>query len=270
MAERSSDIPDLRGRVALVTGGGRGLGAVTALALADAGADVALLGRSESSLDAVAAAIRQRGRHAACAVADVATWSAVRDAIAEMAEALGPIDILINNAATEGVTARLEALDPEEWAAELATNLNGPFYCARAALPPMRACGWGRILNVTSGAAHRPIPGKGAYSVAKAGLDHLTRALAAELGDTGPGVAVAAVNPGVMDTEMQGRLRSSPERDMDVFRQAQTAGLLRPPEEAAALLRWLCGPDGSDFHGQVISIGAPDIRARAGLPALTR
>jgi NAD(P)-dependent dehydrogenase (short-subunit alcohol dehydrogenase family) len=269
VAKRSSDIPDLRGRVALVTGGGRGLGAAVALALADAGADVALLGRSESSLDAVAAAVRQRGRHATCAVADVAAWGEARDAIAEMAEALGPMDILINNAATEGVTSRLEALEPEDWAAELAVNLNGPFYCARATLPAMRARGWGRILNVTSGAAQRPIPGKGAYSVAKAGLDHLTRALAAELGDAGTGVAVVAVSPGMMDTEMQTRLRAAPERDMDLFRQAQTSGMLRPPEEAATLLRWLCGPDGSDFHGQVVSVTTPEMRARAGLPALT-
>ena len=274
MAERGGDIPDLRGRVALVTGGGRGLGAAAALALADAGADVALLGRSEASLEAVATAIRQRGRHAAFAVADVAIWAAARDAIAEMGEALGPIEILINNAATEGATARLDALDPEEWAAELATNLNGPFYCARATLPDMRARGWGRILNITSGAAQRPISGKAAYSVAKAGLDHLTRALAAELGapdaGAGVGVVVLAVNPGMMDTEMQTRLRASPERDMDVFRQAQTAGVLRPPEEAAALLRWLCGPDGAVYHGQVVNIGAPNIRARAGIPPLAR
>jgi NAD(P)-dependent dehydrogenase (short-subunit alcohol dehydrogenase family) len=267
VAERT-EIPDLRGRVALVTGGGRGLGAATALALAEAGADVALLGRSEPQLETVAGAIRQRGRLAAWTVADVAVWAEVRDAIAEMSESLGPIDILVNNAATEGVTARLETLDPEEWVAELAINLTGPFLCARATVPAMRQRGWGRILNVTSGASQRPIAGKGAYSVTKAGVDHFTRALGAEL--EGAGVVAVAVSPGMMDTEMQARLRSSPERDMDLFRQAATSGMLRPPEEAAMLLRWLCGPEGEAYSGQVVSAGAPDIRARAGLPALTR
>lgn len=267
MSERTA-LPDLRGRVALVTGGGRGLGAATALALAEAGADVALLGRSESYLETVAGAIRQRGRLAAWTVADVAVWADVRDAIAEMSESLGPIDILINNAATEGVTTRLEQMDPNVWAEELAVNLTGPFHCARATIPAMRQRGWGRILNVTSGAAQRPITRKAAYSVAKAGVDHLTRALAAEL--DGAGVVAIAVSPGMMDTEMQARLRSSPERDMDPFRQAASGGMLRPPEEPAALLRWLCGPDGAAYNGQVVSVGAPDIRARVGLPALTR
>lgn len=155
MSERT-EIPDLRGRVALVTGGGRGLGAATALALAEAGADVALLGRSESNLETVAGAIRQRGRLAAWTVADVAAWTEVRDAITEMSESLGPIDILINNAATEGETTRLDEMDPEEWAAELAVNLTGPFLCARATIPAMRQRGWGRILNVTSGPLEPP------------------------------------------------------------------------------------------------------------------
>jgi NAD(P)-dependent dehydrogenase (short-subunit alcohol dehydrogenase family) len=261
-------VPDLRGRVALVTGGGRGLGAATALALAEAGADVALLGRSEPHLATVAGAVRQRGRHAAWTVADVANWEAVRDAVAEMSDALGPVDILVNNAAVEGVTSRLETLDPAEWAAELAINLNGPFYCARAIIGAMRERGWGRILNVTSGAASRPIPGKAAYSVSKAGLDHLTRALAAEL--AGTGVAAIAVSPGMLDTEMQARLRGSPAPEMEMFRQAHSAGMLRSPEEAAALIRWLCGPDGDAYAGQVVSLHAPDIRTRVGLPALNR
>ncbi len=267
MTERV-EVPDLRGRVALVTGGGRGLGAATALALAEAGADVALLGRSEPHLATVAGAVRQRGRHAAWAVADVALWEAVRDRVAEISDALGPVDILINNAAVEGVTSHLETLDPDEWAAELAINLNGPFYCARATIGSMRERGWGRVLNVTSGAAIRPLPGKAAYSVSKAGLDQLTRALAAEL--AGSGVAAIAVSPGMLDTGMQARLRGSPAPEMELFRQAHSAGMLRPPEEAAALLRWLCGPHGDDYSGQIVSLHAPDIRARAGLPALAR
>lgn len=267
MAERV-EVPDLRGRVALVTGGGRGLGAATALALAEAGADIALLGRSEPHLATIAGAVRQRGRHAAWAVAGVADWKAVRDAVAEMSDALGPVDILINNAAVEGVTSRLDTLDPDEWAAEMSINLNGPFYCARATIGAMRERGWGRVLNITSGASIRPIPGKAAYSIAKAGLAHLTLALAAEL--AGSGVSAIAVNPGMLDTEMQARMRGSSAPEMELFRQAHSAGMLRPPEEAAALLRWLCGPDGDSYAGQVVNILAADIRARAGLPDIAR
>lgn len=263
-----AEIPDLRGRVALVTGGGRGLGAATALALAEAGADIALLGRSEPHLATVAGAVRQRGRDAAWSVADVASWEAVRDAIAEMSDSLGPIDILVNNAAIEGATTHLEEMDPQDWADLLAVNLNGPFYSARATLPAMRQRGWGRILNVTSGAATRPMASKAAYSVSKVGMDLFTRSLAAEL--AGSGIAVIALNPGMLDTEMQARLRATPAPAMDRFRQAHSAGWLRPPEEAATLLRWLCGPDGDTFSGQIVNILAADIRARAGLPAITR
>jgi NAD(P)-dependent dehydrogenase (short-subunit alcohol dehydrogenase family) len=238
------------------------------LALADAGADVALIGRSEAHLEYVAGAIRQRGRYAAWTAADVADWDAVSDAVAEINDSLGSIDILINNAAVEGVTARLETLDSEEWAAELAINLNGPFYCVRAVAPAMRARGWGRILNVTSGAGTKPVASKAAYSVAKAGLNMLTQALASEL--NGSGVAVIAVSPGMLDTEMQERMRNTAASDMEMFRRAYSSGWLRPPEEAAALLRWLCGPEGEAYAGQIVSVNTPEIRARAGLPALAR
>ena len=267
MTEQAA-VPDLSGHVALVTGGGRGLGAATALALAEAGADVAVLGRADQFLATVAGAIRQRGRHAAWSVADVSDWKTVRAAISEMSEALGPIDILINNAAVGGAVSRVEEMDPNAWAETLAVDLNGPFNCARATLTAMRARGWGRVLNVTSGAATRPLPGLAAYSVAKAGVDHFTRALAAEL--AGTGVAAIALSPGMMDTEMQAGLRATPRDEMEYFRQAHSSGMLRPPEEAAALACWLCGPDGDTFSGQVVSVHTPDIRDRVGLPALPR
>lgn len=261
-------VPDLSGRVALVTGGGRGLGGAAALALAGAGADVALLGRSGGHLESVAGAIRQRGQHAVWATADVSDWGAVREAIAEMSDALGPADILINNAATTGFAGRLETLDPDAWATTLAVNLNGPFHCVRATLGPMRERGWGRIINITSGAGSQPLPGGAAYSASKAGLDHLTRTLAAEL--VGASIAVIALSPGMMDTEMQERIRGIPGPDTDFFRTAHTAGMLRPPEEAAALVCWLCGPGGDTYSGQIVNVLAPEIRQRAGLPTLER
>jgi 3-oxoacyl-[acyl-carrier protein] reductase len=128
---------ELDGRVALVTGGGRGLGATTALALAEAGAHVALLGRTAATLDAVGQAIGERGRQSVSVVADTADWEQVRAAIAEVEQTLGPVAILVNNAALISVSGRIADSDPTVWARELATDLNGPFYCIRAVLASM-------------------------------------------------------------------------------------------------------------------------------------
>jgi NAD(P)-dependent dehydrogenase (short-subunit alcohol dehydrogenase family) len=255
---------ELDGRVALVTGGGRGLGAAAALALAEAGADVAVLGRNSETLDAVGQAIGELGRHSVSVVADTASWEQVRAAIAEVEQALGPIAILVNNAGAVTAIGRLAEVDPAAWTHDLAVNLNGPFHCARAVIAGMTQRGWGRVLNVTSGAATQPMRGAAAYSVAKAGLNYFTRILATELEATG--VTAIAVNPGMLDTDMQAELRASPTPDTDFFREAHAKGWLRPATEPAALIRWLCGPDGEAFAGQVVSVGDAEVRARAGLP----
>ncbi len=257
---------ELDGRVALVTGGGRGLGAAVALALADAGADVAVLGRTAATLDTVAQAIGERGRHAASVVADTANWEQARAAVAEVEQRLGPIAILVNNAAMVTVAGRIADMDPTTWARDLAVNLDGPFYCVRAVLTGMIQRGWGRILNVTSGAGVRPMAGATAYSVSKAGLNYFTEVLATELQNTG--VIPIAVSPGMMDTAMQAEMRANPLPDTDLFRRAHAQGWLRPAEEPAALMRWLCGPEGEAFAGQVVSVTSSAIRQRAGLPDL--
>lgn len=257
---------ELNGRVALVTGGGSGLGAATALALAEAGADVAVLGRTEAPLAAVAERVRTSGRKAAHAVADMAEWQQVRDAVEQLAAALGPIAILVNNAAVAAPIVRVAELDPAAWDHNLAVNLNGPFYAVRATLPGMLERGWGRILNVSSGSAVNAARGMAAYSAAKAGLNHFTRILAAEL--DGTGVVPVCVAPGTMDTPMQAGARSIPIPETEMFRNFQRQGMLRPPEESAALLCWLCGPDAAEFAGQFINVYSSAIRARAGLPEL--
>jgi len=257
---------ELEGQVALVTGGGRGLGAAAALALAEAGADVALLGRTAATLDAVGQAIGERGRRAVSVVADVASWEQTRAAIAEVEQALGPISILVNNAGIVTASGRIAELDPAAWAHDLAVDLSGPFHCARAVLAGMIQRGRGRILNVSSGAGIRPMKGSPAYSVAKAGLNYFTQILAADL--EGTGVVAIAVDPGMLDTDMQVELRANPQPDNDYFRLAQTRGWLRPSEEPAALIRWLCGAEGEAFAGQIVSVSSAEIRARACLPVL--
>lgn len=256
----------LDGQVALVTGGGRGLGAAAALALAEAGADVALLGRTAATLDAVGQAIGESGRRTVTVVADTASWQETRDAVAEVEQTLGSIAILVNNAGVVSAMGRVAELDPAAWARDVAVNLNGPFHCARAVLAGMTQRGWGRILNVSSGAGMRPMQGAPAYSVAKAGLNYFTQILASDL--EGTGVAAIAVDPGMLDTDMQVELRAHPQQQNDYFRLAHARGWLRPSEEPAALIRWLCGAEGAAFAGQVVSVTTPEIRARAGLPAL--
>ncbi|HEY7831923.1 MAG TPA: SDR family NAD(P)-dependent oxidoreductase [Ktedonobacterales bacterium] len=257
---------ELDGRVALVTGGGRGLGAATALALAEAGADVAVVGRTEAPLAEVAERVRALGRRAAYAVADMAQWKLVRAAVSQVETALGPIAILVNNAAVAGPIARVADLDPAAWDHNLAINLNGPFYAVHATLSGMLARGWGRILNVSSGSAVNAAPGMAAYSAAKAGLNHFTRILAAEL--EGTGVVPVCIGPGTMDTEMQAEARAVPIPESEMFRTFQRQGMLRPPSESAALLCWLCGPDAAEFAGEFISVFSSAIRARVGLAEL--
>lgn len=257
---------ELDGRVALVTGGGRGLGAATALALAKAGADVAVLGRTEAPLADVAERARASGRKSFFAVADTAVWEQVSAAVEQVTAALGPISILVNNAAVAGPVGRVAELDPAGWDHNLAVNLNGPFYVVRATLPGMLEQGWGRILNVSSGSAVGAAAGMAAYSAAKAGLNHFTRILAAEL--DGTGVVPICVSPGTMDTDMQAEARAIPLPETEMFRHFQRQGMLRPPEESAALLCWLCGPDAAEFAGEFVGVFSSAIRERVGLPEL--
>ena len=255
---------ELDGRVALVTGGGRGLGAAVALALAEAGADVALLGRSAATLDAVGQAIGERGRRAVSVVADVASWEETRAAVDEVEQTLGPVAILVNNAGIVSALGAVVSLDPAAWANDIAVDLNGPFFCARAVMAGMAQRGWGRILNISSGAGVQPIAGAAAYSVAKAGLNFFTRILAQEL--EGTGVVPIAVSPGMMDTDMQADLRAVPATELDFFRTAHASGWLRPAEEAAALAALAVWPGGRAIRWAG-RLGRRRRHSRAGGPA---
>lgn len=196
----------LSGRVAVVTGASRGLGAAVAVALADAGAAVGLLGREAAGLDSVRSVLRSRGGQALVLACDVGEPDQVDAAMATVAEELGPVSVLVNNAAMLAPVGAATELDSREWLRALTVNLGGVMACTLAVLPGMRRLGRGAIVNVSSGAAALPgMPWGSAYTVSKAGVEVLTQHLHAELAPAG--IAVTAVRPGRVDTRMQEQLR---------------------------------------------------------------
>jgi 3-oxoacyl-[acyl-carrier protein] reductase len=192
---------EFKNRVALVTGGSRGIGKAIALALAEAGAAVAVNYRERmEEAWAVTETIRKRGGGAAAFGADVSSRSAVESMVHEIRDRLGPVDILVNNAGI-AETRGLEDITEEDFDRAIAVNLKSAFLCTQAVVPGMRAQRWGRIVNLSSIGAR---VGAGsvsvAYGAAKAGVEGLTRAYALRLAPEG--VTVNAVAPGLVDTEM--------------------------------------------------------------------
>jgi 3-oxoacyl-[acyl-carrier protein] reductase len=192
-------------RVALVTGGGTGLGRAISLALAADGCDVAInYSRSQQEAEDAARAVQQLGGRALPIQADVADDASVRRMIASVDAELGGLDVLVNNAGTTRYAALddLDALDDATWDHVFAVNLRGPFYCARAARPLLRKHGRGKIINTASNSAFRPTGSSIPYMTSKAALVMLTRSLARALA---PDIQVTGVAPGWMDTRWSER-----------------------------------------------------------------
>jgi 3-oxoacyl-[acyl-carrier protein] reductase len=192
--------PDLSGRIALVTGASRGIGAAIAVALAEAGAAVAVNYRERAAeADAVAARISGTGGRAITTGADVSQAAAVAKMVDHVVSALGPIDILVNNAGI-AIVRGLDDLTESDFDQTIAVNLKSAFLCTQAVLPAMRAKKWGRIVNISSGAAR----GGGAigvhYNASKAGMEGMTRGYAARL--VKQGITVNAVAPSLIETDM--------------------------------------------------------------------
>lgn len=193
---------DLAGMVAVVTGAGSGVGQATAVALAAAGAIPALIGRTPEDLDATAALITGGGGSPLVVPADITNEEAVAAAFARIADELGGIDAVIM-AAGIGRFGPVEIYALADWEATLATNLTGPFLCARAAIPYLRQRGGGAIVGIGSGAGKQGYATLGAYSASKFGLMGLLQSLAQEVGDDG--IKVSAIVPGSILTPFAGR-----------------------------------------------------------------
>jgi NAD(P)-dependent dehydrogenase (short-subunit alcohol dehydrogenase family) len=198
---------DLRGQVALVTGGGRGIGRAIAQALAAAGAAVAVTARSADELAETVRLIEAAGGRAGALPADVTDRAAVDGVVAAAERAFGPLTLLVNNAGLLQPIGLAWEVDPEAWWRCVEVNLRGPYLCARAVLPGMTARRAGRLVNLASVAAARPIPDGTAYAASKTALVRLTDSLARETAEFG--VAVFAVDPGSVATAMHAYLGQS-------------------------------------------------------------
>jgi 3-oxoacyl-[acyl-carrier protein] reductase len=263
---------DLSGRVALVTGGSRGLGRADALTLARAGADVAvadLLVESELSEEsdrygALATAARQQGmvhteetvdeirgmgRRALAVRSDVTDRAQVDAAVSRVLEELGSVDILINNAGTLDHAAQFQHQSPELWERDLRVNLTGAFNCAQAVWPHMRGRGWGRIVNMSSVAGTLGGFGQASYSTTKAGLLGLTRTLAME--GARHGITCNAIVPGVIGTEAFAMANAEMNERIVKRTALRRAG---DPQEIANTIAFLCSDLASYITGVELNV----------------
>ena len=221
---------DLTGRRALVTGGGSGLGLAIARGLAEAGAAVIINGRSRARLDAAAKALEREAVGVEVAAFDVTDSQAVSAGIAAI-DRNGPIDILVNNAAVNR-RAPLDTFSDEQWRSLMATNVDGPFFVARAVIPGMKARRRGKIINLCSLASDLGRPNIAPYATSKGGVRMLTRALAVELAPHN--IQVNGIAPGFFRTEMNAALVADVEFSAWVARRTPAGRWANPPEIAGA------------------------------------
>jgi NAD(P)-dependent dehydrogenase (short-subunit alcohol dehydrogenase family) len=244
----------MRGRTAVVTGGGRGIGAATAAALAAAGANVVVTARTVTEIEEVAAGITAIGGACLAVACDVSDPVQVA-ALAERARAeFGEVDTLISNAAVVDPMGPVLDADPAAWALTLSANVLSGLHCLQAFVPAMVAAGRGTVVAVSSSSSELPIPMLSAYAAGKAGFEALHRVAAAEL--TGSGVSVVVLWPGGVDTAMQARLRDDGHVLREPAKRVAAAGLLRSPDEVAGHIVELCR-HAAAHHGQRIDLGEP-------------
>ena len=249
---------EMQGKVVVITGASRGIGAAAARVFAGAGAQVALLARSADAVQALAAAIGPQAIGLAC---DVASWASVAAATSAVSRRFGRLDVLINNAGTIDPIAELATADPVAWSQAIDVNLKGVFHGLRAALPLMRAQGAGTVITLSSGASVNPVEGWSAYCTAKAGALMLTRMAHHEEGPRG--IRVFGLSPGKVATAMQERIRAS--RISPVSRVDPSAHV--PADWPARALLWMCGPAADPWLGKDVSLRDPDVRRAVGLVA---
>lgn len=250
----------LSGKIALVTGGSRGIGRAISLALAGAGAAVAVAARSKDRVHAVAQECSQLGAKASPLEMDVTSLDAVRAGVQKIESELGPVEILVNNAGI-GFSAKFTEIELEFWEQHLRVNLTGAYLVSRAVLPGMLARRWGRIINIASTAGLKGIPYVAPYVASKHGLVGLTRSLALEVAKQG--ITVNAICPGFVNTDLtRESAKRIVERTGRSFEDAvQSLADFSPlrrlvePEEVASLALYLASDEAHGITGHALVLG---------------
>ena len=263
MAHRVSDSAppgdgSLAGKVALVTGAGRGIGRAAALALADRGADVVAVARTAEQIERTAALVRERGRRALAFPADVADWAAVERTVATALAAFGRIDVVVSNAGILGPIGPVWELDPGGWHRALDINVLGPFHFMRAVLPGMVERRGGVVINVSSGSTRRVALGRSPYGSSKAAVNQLSEIAA---GDVAPfGVRVHAVFPGLTASDLLTEMRAAPgltDEDRAGYVDREREGEIHRPEEPGFAIAWLASPAGARWGEVLFNVRDP-------------
>ena len=260
---------DLSGQIAIVTGASRGLGRSFAIALAGAGAHVVITARTEAELLAVAGLIQQSGGQATPIPADVTDRPAVEALVARTEREVGPIDLLINNAATLRAWGPMAEADPDDWWREMEINLRGPLLFMRAVLPHMLIRRRGRIVNVASRSGLHAVQNMSAYAVSKAALIRLTENVAKET--LGQGVKVFVIHPGDVHTPLWDIIMQAPEAVQLIpgmqrgFRELQAKDSWTRMEDAVAMLLLVASGQADGLNGCFLSVhdDLPDLIRRA-------
>jgi len=249
LKESTLDKFRLEGKIALVTGGSRGIGRSIALALAEAGADVAIASRKLPDLEAVAQEITQLGRKALPVVANVRHLPEIDNVVKQAVDEFGRIDILVNNAGTNVVYDSVFNIDEKAWDIIMGLNLKGYFFLSQAVGKIMRDKGGGSIINTASETGIRPGVGMGVYSISKAGVMMLTKVLAQEWGQYN--IRANAIAPGVIKTRLSTALQTNPvirEKTED----STALGRIAEPEEIAGAALFLASDASSYMTGQIL------------------
>ena len=248
----------LQGRVAIVTGGGRGLGRSVALAFGKQGAKVVLAARTLEEIDHVAEELRSLKKEAIAVPTDVSNEDQVNHLVKMTLEAFGTIDILVNNAGARGPIGPIHQISLSDWEETLKVNLTGAFLCTKAVLPVLMEKREGKIINVAT--TLTPRPNLTPYMVAMAGLIHFTKQLSRELKDYN--VQVNVIHPGVMDTRMQEEIRKAGVKAIgtDMFERLKEEGILHLPDEPAKLILFLASRASDGITGEYLSFDDKEVK----------